>query len=205
MSGKPPEGEGQKPGGQPPAFTQEFQQAQVGARVPEKVARGVFSTGALVIQGPTEFVLDFVLRMNQPHQVVARVVIPIALLPRLIDALRENLEKYRQTFGPPPALPMPPPPPQPPSIDEIYSQLKLHEDMQSGAYANQVMVVHSPAEFCFEFITTFYPKASISARVFLSVPHVPILLSTLDRSWQNYQAKLQQQQQPPPNGPFGPG
>jgi hypothetical protein len=194
MNGNKPEGEGDKPK-QPSAFSQEFQQAHVGARVPEKVARGVFSTGALVLQGPTEFVLDFVLRMNQPQQVAARVVLPIPLLPRVIDALRENLERYKQAFGPPPALPVPPPPPQPPSIEEIYDQLKLQEDQMSGAYANQVLVVHSAAEFCFEFITTFYPKASVSARVFLSAPHVPILLNTLNQAWQNYQVKMQQ---PPP-------
>jgi hypothetical protein len=185
MSDKP-EGEAHNPDPGPPAYSQEFQQAHVGAR-------GVFSTGALVIQGPSEFVLDFVLRMNQPQQIVARVVIPLALLPRLIGALRDNVEKYKQTFGAPPGLPTAPAPSQPPTIEEIYSQLKLPEELQSGVYANQVMVVHSPAEFCFEFITTFYPKAAVSTRVFLSVPHVPVLLNTFVQAWQNYQAKF-----PPP-------
>src|SRR5581483_11551043 len=98
MSGNiPPEGQGPPPGGGPPAaYSQESQHANVGARVPERVARGVFSTGALVLQEATEFVLDFLLRMNQPQQVVARVVLPIGLMPRLIEALRENLERYRQ-------------------------------------------------------------------------------------------------------------
>jgi hypothetical protein len=198
MSGKlPPEGEGPKPGGQPPAFSQEFQHANVGARVPERVARGVFSTGALVLQEPSEFVLDFVLRMNQPQQVVARVVLPVGLMPRLIEALRENLERYKQTFGPPPTLPVPPPPPKPPTIQEIYDNLKVADDVLSGSYANQVLVAHSASEFCFEFITTFYPKAAVSSRVFLSAPQVPVLLNTLTQSWQTYQAKLQHQQHPP--------
>src|SRR5947209_14449926 len=105
----------------PQAFSQDFQMSNISARVPEKVARGVFATGALVLQGNSEFVLDFLLRMNQPHQVVARVILPINLVPRLIDALKSNLENYRQTFGsPPPALPAPPPPASPPTIDEIY-------------------------------------------------------------------------------------
>src|SRR5580692_7000504 len=92
-----PDNEGHKPKGEPHAVSQEFQIANIGARVPEKVARGVFSTGVLVLQGSSEFVLDFVLRMNQPHQVAARVVLPINLVPQLIEVLRTNLENYRKT------------------------------------------------------------------------------------------------------------
>src|SRR5437870_1444686 len=125
MSSNPPrDKDGNKPGGVPPTFTQEIQHANISARVPEKVARGVFSTGAMLLQGPNEFVLDFVLRMSQPHQVVARVILPIDLMPRVIDALKTNMEEYRKTFGaPPPSLPMPQQPPKPPSIEEIYDSL----------------------------------------------------------------------------------
>ncbi len=34
-----------QPTGDPGAFTQEFQHSQVSARIPEKVGRGMFSTG----------------------------------------------------------------------------------------------------------------------------------------------------------------
>jgi hypothetical protein len=199
MSTNPPGGNEGNPGKKDPhTFSQDIQVANLSARVPEKVARGVFSTGVLVLQGQTEFVLDFVLRMNQPHQVVARVVLPINLVPQLIEALRTNIEHYTKTFGPPPALPTPPPPPRPPTIEEIYQDLKLADDMLSGTYANSVMVVHTPAEFCLEFIANFYPRAAIAARVFLSAPQVPVLLKTLTQSWHNLQAKLQQPPQPPP-------
>ncbi len=194
-----PENEGSKGKGDPHTFSQDFQIANIGARVPEKVARGVFSTGVLVLHGATEFVLDFILRMNQPHQVVARVVLPLNLVPQLIEAMKINLEKYRQTFGaPPPAMPMPPPPPTPPTIEEIYQNLKISDEVTIGTYANSVMIVHTAAEFCFEFIANFYPKAVISSRVFLSAPQVPVLLRTLTQSWQNFQAKLQQQKPPSP-------
>jgi hypothetical protein len=116
-------------------------------------------------------------------------------MPRLIDALRDNLDKYKEMFGPPPSLPQVPPPAKPPSIEDIYSQLKVNDDVMSGAYANQVLVAHTAAEFCFEFITTFYPRAAVSSRVFLSAAQVPVLLTTLTQSWQNYLAKTQQ---PPP-------
>src|SRR5947209_11397812 len=155
MNPNPPQppGEGAQPPNDPGSFTQEIQHQQISARVPEKVSRGVFSTGALILQGPYEFVLDFVLRMNQPQQIVARVILPLQLMPNLILALRENLNNYQAKFGPPPALPMPQPPPKPPSIEEIYEQLKLSDDVVSGVYANHVLVAHSPSEFCFEFIT----------------------------------------------------
>jgi hypothetical protein len=206
-----PENEGGKGKDQPQTFSQDYQIANLSARVPEKVARGVFSTGVLVLQGATEFVLDFVLRMNRPHQIVARVVLPINLIPQLIEALKVNLENYRQAFGSaPPPIPMPPPPATPPTMEEIYQDLKIADDALAGVYANSVMVLHTYSEFCLEFISNFYPKAAIAARVFLSAPQVPVLLTTLGQSWQNLQAKILQQQQiqlpppPPPPPPLKP-
>lgn len=187
-----------QPGGEPGAFTQEIHHQQVTARVPEKVSRGVFSTGTLVMQGPHEFVIDFVLRLAQPHQIAARIVLPPTIMPSFIAALRENLGKFQAQFGPPPALPVPPAPVNPPPIEEIYDQLKLHDDLLSGVYANAVMIAHTPAEFCFDFITNFYPRSAVSCRVYLSAPQVPGLLNTLIRSYQQYQQKLAQGQQPRP-------
>ena len=58
-----PDDSSRQPPPDPGAFTQEVQHQQISARVPERVARGVFSTGAMIFQGPHEFVVDFVLRM----------------------------------------------------------------------------------------------------------------------------------------------
>jgi len=191
-----PDNEGKKPDGDPHTVVQEFQHTNIGARVPEKTARGVFSTGALVLQGASEFVLDFVLRINQPHQVVARVVMPNHLVPQFIEALRTNLDNYKKTFGSaPPAMPQGQPPPKPPTIEEIYQDLKIPEEVGVGAYTNAVMVVHTATEFCLEFIAQFYPHSFITSRVFLSAPQAPVLLGSLTQSWNNFQAKLAQQQQ----------
>ncbi len=204
-----PENEPSKGGNKPGATSQEYQFSNFSARVPEKVARGVFANGVLVLQGQMEFVLDFVLRMNQPHQVVARVILPFNLMPQLIDALKGNLETFRRSHGgapaaaappaSPPAAPPTPSPPAapPPPIDEIYQDLKLSDEVTAGVYANSVMIVHSASEFCLEFIASFYPKPVIAARVFLSAPQIPVLLTSLQQSWQNLQAKLKQQQPPP--------
>jgi hypothetical protein len=191
---------GGPPGGDPGFFSQELQHQQVSARVPEKVNRGVFSTGALIFQGPHEFGIDFVLRMVQPHQVVARVVLPPTLIPSFLAALRENLNRYQAQYGPPPPLPMPTPPNPMPSIEEIYQQLKIPDEILSGVYANAVMVVHTPAEFCFDFITSFYPKSAVSCRVFLAAAQIPGFLNSLNHSYQQYQQKLATGQIPRPPG-----
>ncbi|MFG0249855.1 MAG: DUF3467 domain-containing protein [Phycisphaeraceae bacterium JB051] len=80
---------------------------QLSARIPESVSRGVFSTGAIVLMGNTEFILDFVLRMQRPHHVVQRVVLPHAVLPQMINTLEKNLEKYQERFGMLPTMPKP--------------------------------------------------------------------------------------------------
>jgi hypothetical protein len=184
----------------PSTYSQDVQFANVSARVPEKVARGVFATGVLVLQGASEFVLDFVLRMNQPHQLVARVFLPFTLVPQLISTLNANLENYRQKFGTTQlSLPMPAPQATPPTIEEIYQDLKISEDVMIGVYANSAMIVHTATEFGLEFICNSYPKAVIVARVFLSAPQVPVLLRSLTQSWQKYQNKLHPTQ--PPNPP----
>ena len=87
--------------------SQEVRHSQVSALVPESVGRGVFSTGAVVLQGAHEFILDFLQRMSSPRQLAARVVLPPAVVARLIAALRENLANYERHFGRPAALPQP--------------------------------------------------------------------------------------------------
>jgi hypothetical protein len=75
------------------------------ARVPDHVATGVFSTGAIVVTGPTEFIIDFLQTIGRPHRVAARVIIPHPVMPQFIEALGKNLSIYSDRFGPPPNPP----------------------------------------------------------------------------------------------------
>ena len=194
-SGPPPQG----PGG---ASSQEFQHSQVSARVPEKVGRGVFSTGVLVLQSAHEFVLDFVQGMVQPRQLAARVVLPPSFIPNLLSALRDNLVSYQNKFGPPPALKQPAAPPSPPPpIEEIYDQFRLPDDMLGGVYANGAMIVHTQAEFCLDFIANFYPRSAVACRVYLAAAQVPLLANSLAQSFQQYQQKIAAQSGKPPQPP----
>ncbi|MFM8219500.1 MAG: DUF3467 domain-containing protein, partial [Planctomycetaceae bacterium] len=53
----------------------------------------------------------------------------------------------------------PPAPPPMPPISDVYDQLKLPDELLAGSYANSVVISHSPAEFCLDFITSFYPRS----------------------------------------------
>jgi hypothetical protein len=177
-------------GGDDNIVTQKFQHQPVGARVPERISRGVLSTGQLILDTPKEFVIDFLHALTRPPQVVARVVMAPATMGELINALRDNIGKYTANFGPIAPLPQPPNPPRP-SIQEIYEQFKLPEELYSGQYANSVLIGHSAAEFCFDFITGFYPHAAVSARVFVSAPHAPRMLDAFSAAFSNFKKRHQ--------------
>ena len=78
---------------------------------------------------------------------------------------------------------------------EIYEDLKFPDELLSGTYANATMISHSQAEFCFDFITNLFPRSVVSSRVYLAAPHIPGLLQSLSRSFQQYQQKMAEQQQ----------
>lgn len=176
---------------------QQFQHQPVTARVPERVARGVLTTGQLILDSPKEFVIDFLQGLTRPFQVGARVVITPQTMAEFVAALQENLDNYIQAFGPPPPLNIPQPQPRP-TIQEIYENFKLPDDQLSGNYANSVLIGHSPTEFFFDFITSFYPTPAVSARVLMSAAHVPRFLNMLRTCLEQYQQRYATRPNPPP-------
>lgn len=190
-----PAGSGPQPGGGN-TYHQEVQHAPATARVPDAVGRGVFGTHAIVMQGAHEFLIDFIQSLAPPRRVVARIVLPTTVVPLFIGALEDNLRKYSNVFGPPPRMQGPPPtspggqPPAPPPITEVYEQLKLPDDMLGGMYANTVVISHSQAEFCFDFICNFYPRSVVTSRVYLATHHVPEVFDSLQRCLEQYRQKL---------------
>lgn len=173
----------------PGAVNEQVQHSSVSARVPANVGKGVFSTGAVVFDGAHEFVIDFLVRLGSPHQVAARVVLPHVVFSQYISALRDNVRKYEQRFGPPPSLPAPPPNQPRASISDLYDQLKLPDEVLSGVYSNAVMIGHTPSEFWFDFITTFYPRSAVSCRVYMAAQQIPGLLETLNSAYQRHRQR----------------
>jgi len=195
----PPEGSPNSPAGPEGGgvFSQPFHNQPVAARVPERLARGIFTTGVLVQDGPNEFVLDFLLSLSRPPQIAARVILAPGVMDALVRTLADNLNKYVQAFGPPAPLPRPQMQRRP-SIQEIYENFKLHEDLWSGAYANSVLVGHAPAEFFMDFITGFYPTAAVSSRVYFAAQQAPRMLETLRTSLAAFHQRRMGGQAPPP-------
>jgi hypothetical protein len=191
----------ENPSEDPGQHSEQVRVQHLSARVPERVSRGAFSTGAIVMTGGTEFIIDFIQNLGTPAAVVARVVVPHAAMAQFIEALRKNLEMYRQRFGEPPQMPRNPTPARQPTAQEIYDELKLPDECLSGAYANGVMIGHTPAEFKFDFLTNLFPTSAVSSRVYLAAPQVPRLLESLQGTYRQFQQRVQQ---PPPNPPPAP-
>ena len=95
-----------RPHSSPPLHAQ-FHFQPIAARVPEPVSPGQFANGAIVMTGPHEFLIDFVLRLHQPNSVVGRVILPHEVTRQFIRALESNIEQYEQMFGPVPPAPLP--------------------------------------------------------------------------------------------------
>src|SRR3982751_1786544 len=68
------------PSNAPTAYSQQIAHSPVSARVPERVARGVMTTGVIVLDSPNEFVLDFLQGLSRPPSIAARVVLPPAVM-----------------------------------------------------------------------------------------------------------------------------
>ncbi|EMI16046.1 hypothetical protein RMSM_07033 [Rhodopirellula maiorica SM1] len=173
------------------------------ARVPDHVAEGCFSTGAIVMTGPSEFIIDFLQTIGRPHRVASRVVIPHPVMPQFIDALQTNLDLYRNRFGDPPSPPTNPQQNQPrrPTPQEIYDDLKMADHVLSGAYANGVMIGHGASEFGLDFLTSFFPQSAVSSRVFVAAGQVPRLLDSLKGAVKQLEQRRQQQTGHPPEFP----
>lgn len=185
--------------------SQEVRHTPVGALVPAHVAAGIFSTGAVVLQGQHEFIVDFLLRMQQPQQVAARIVMPPPVVAQFIQALQDNLKKHEDRFGEIllPTPPVPNPEAQRQTAQDLYDQLKLGEEKLSGNYANAVMIGHTASEFSLDFITTFFPKSAVSSRVFVAAPNAKRLLDSLKHAYAQFQNR--QGNGGPPPGILPPG
>ncbi len=170
------------------------------ARVPDRVAEGCFSTGAIVMTGPSEFIIDFLQTIGRPHRVASRVVIPHPVMPQFIEALQTNLNLYRDRFGDPSTPQAQPQDPNArrPTPQEIYDDLKLPDDVLSGVYANGVMIGHGATEFGLDFLTSFFPQSAVSSRVFVAAGQVPRLLDSLKGAMRQLQER---RQNPPPQPP----
>lgn len=85
--------------------TNEQAQQQLQVEIDEQTARGVYTNLALITHSETEILLDFL--FLQPQAPKAKVLTRLVTSPihakRLLWALKDNVEKYEQRYGPIPA------------------------------------------------------------------------------------------------------
>ncbi len=77
--------------------------------------------------------------------------------------------------------------PQPATITDLYEQVKFPEELLSGAFANAVMVRHTPEEFCFDFICNLYPRPIVVSRVYAAAGRVPSFIDAMSGSLGRYE------------------
>jgi len=80
---------------------QDQHQNQINVELPEDVAEGVYSNLAMIAHSNSEFVIDFIRLMPgvPKAKVKSRIVITPEHASRLLDALKDNIEKYETSFG----------------------------------------------------------------------------------------------------------
>lgn len=85
---------------------------QLNIELNEEVADGVYSNLAIITHSHSEFVVDFIRVVpNVPKaKVKSRIIMTPQHAKRLMNALRENISKFEQTFGVIQDLEMPIPP-----------------------------------------------------------------------------------------------
>ncbi len=74
---------------------------QINIELSEEVAEGEYANLAMIAHSNTEFVIDFIRMMPgvPKAKVKSRIVITPEHAKRLLYALKENIEKYEDTFG----------------------------------------------------------------------------------------------------------
>ncbi len=75
---------------------------QINIELSEEIAEGIYANLAMIAHSNSEFVIDFIRLMPgvPKAKVKSRVVITPEHAVRLLNALKDNIEKYEATFGP---------------------------------------------------------------------------------------------------------
>lgn len=75
---------------------------QINIELSEEISEGVYTNLAMIAHSNSEFVIDFIRLMPgvPKAKVKSRVVITPEHAKRLLNALKDNINKYEETFGP---------------------------------------------------------------------------------------------------------
>jgi hypothetical protein len=78
------------------------QEQQINVELSEEMAEGVYSNLAMIAHSNTEFVLDFIRLMPgvPKAKVKARIIVTPEHAKRLLEALKDNINKFEDMHGP---------------------------------------------------------------------------------------------------------
>jgi hypothetical protein len=65
------------------------------------------------------------------------------------------------------------------TVEEIYENTKIPDEMLAGKYANMVAVTQNNGDFCLDFVLSLFPRSVVTARVFISIYHATELMNAL--------------------------
>ena len=82
-------------------MSDQIQQQQINIELGEKEAEGIYSNLAIITHSPAEFVIDFTRMLPGilKAKVLARIVITPQHTKMLLNALKDNIDKYEKKFG----------------------------------------------------------------------------------------------------------
>ncbi|MGD0915279.1 MAG: DUF3467 domain-containing protein [Thermodesulfobacteriota bacterium] len=72
---------------------------EIKVNFPQELQGGVYANNMVVAHTKEEFILDFLMVAPPAGTVTARVIVSPGHMKRILEALRENLSKYENTFG----------------------------------------------------------------------------------------------------------
>ena len=77
-------------------------QNQINLELSEEIAEGIYSNLAMIAHSNSEFVIDFIRLMPgvSKAKVKSRIIITPEHAKRFVLALKDNIDKYENTFGP---------------------------------------------------------------------------------------------------------
>lgn len=81
---------------------QETPENQINIELSEEIAEGVYANLAMIAHSNSEFVIDFIRLMPgvPKAKVKSRIIITPEHAKRLLVALKDNIRKYEESFGP---------------------------------------------------------------------------------------------------------
>ena len=66
---------------------------------PQELQGGVYANNMVVSHTKEEFILDFIMVAPPAGTVTARVIVSPGHMKRILEALRDNISKYENSFG----------------------------------------------------------------------------------------------------------